>query len=211
MEKIKTLTERERFDMKTRVNPKTGCWDWVATQTIGGYGRFSIRGKPGSAHVASYLIYNGEIPAGLLVRHTCDNAACVNPDHLILGTHADNMQDARSRGRFNGMNAKLTNEQVLGIFNEPGRHHFIAAKWGVSTTTVSHIKTGRHWGYLTEKVVEPNKFCRARKIFDEETVHAIRRAEGSLTSIGKTFGLAIETVSQIRRRVTWASIPEEKE
>lgn len=111
---------------------------------------------------------HGEIPEGLLVCHKCDNPSCVNPDHLFLGTAADNTRDmiqkgrikARgkghgkkrdtwpgTRGEYNG-NSKLTEEQVLSIKHkikqgEPGRT--IAKEYGVSQTLISAINTGKVW------------------------------------------------------------------
>jgi hypothetical protein len=79
-----------------------GCWLWTASFTgkTHKYGQISVRGHIWKAHRLAYLLHNGEIPTGLHVRHTCDNPSCVNPDHLLAGTHQDNMRDAVERGRF---------------------------------------------------------------------------------------------------------------
>ncbi|KJK11726.1 hypothetical protein UB48_26925, partial [Pseudomonas sp. 2(2015)] len=77
------------------------CWDWQAKSRIGDYGVFTVRaGVQRLAHRLSYEIHYGEAPPGrMVVRHRCDNPLCVNPDHLELGTHADNMRDKVRRGR----------------------------------------------------------------------------------------------------------------
>ena len=82
-----------------RVQASEGCWLWSGAPDSGGYGRMSIEGKQTRTHVLSYLLHNGEIPEGMLVRHTCDVPLCVRPDHLILGTPKDNAQDMVERGR----------------------------------------------------------------------------------------------------------------
>ena len=77
------------------------CWHWRGGRNGTGYGTFrfsSARAIP--AHRASYLLFKGDIPAGMQVLHTCDDRLCVNPEHLKLGTHAENMAEAAVRGRI---------------------------------------------------------------------------------------------------------------
>jgi hypothetical protein len=77
-----------------------GCWLWMAHRNPWGYGRFHYtRNKPILAHRAAWRIFRGEIPPGLLVCHSCDNPACVKPDHLWLGTNLDNQRDSKRKGR----------------------------------------------------------------------------------------------------------------
>lgn len=78
----------------------SGCWEWQGSKYKNGYGWMKVFGRSVSAHRYSYELHNGYIPDGLEVRHTCDNRCCINPDHLILGTHQENMQDAVDRGRI---------------------------------------------------------------------------------------------------------------
>ena len=77
-----------------KVNKTEACWLWTGRLDDGGYGRFSQgSGHWTKAHRASYQLYKGEIPDGLLVRHLCNVRRCVNPEHLAIGTHKDNTAD----------------------------------------------------------------------------------------------------------------------
>lgn len=84
-----------------------GCWLWVGGKDPKGYGMYYFKygtdtlpqGKQAKAHRASYILHVGDIPEGMTVRHKCDNPSCVNPSHLVLGTHQQNMDDKVRHGR----------------------------------------------------------------------------------------------------------------
>lgn len=94
---------RVRFDARHMPEPNSGCWLWVGAVDPDGYGNFEYRNTMIGAHRAAWLFYRGPIPKKAHVLHTCDVRCCVNPQHLVLGTHAQNMlhvarRDRRPRG-----------------------------------------------------------------------------------------------------------------
>lgn len=99
-----TGSPEKRFYEKVEMIPFHPCWEWVASRFPSGYGAFDKK----TAHRFSYRIHNGPIPKGLHVRHTCDNRGCVNPKHLAVGTHQDNMDDRTERNRTRNQNTEKT-------------------------------------------------------------------------------------------------------
>lgn len=98
---------RRRLLLRTKIPAsKTGCWLWIARKDKDGYGLLRIDRRPIGAHRISFRIFNGEIPFGVSVLHSCDNPGCVNPEHLFLGTHTDNVRDTCNKKRHR--NQKVT-------------------------------------------------------------------------------------------------------
>ena len=149
------MTVMERFE--TKVKQTDGCWEWTASKTHDGYGKFGLAGRMQGAHRIAYELYVGTIPEGLCVLHRCDNPGCCRPDHLFLGTKTDNARDCINKGRGadrsggkHGM-AKLTEAQVLSIrakHNEGARNIDIAEEYGVSQNHISNVVLRRRWAHI---------------------------------------------------------------
>ena len=135
----------KRFWDKVDVKGPNDCWEWQAGLNNSGYGSFRFNGKIQTAQRASYLLNVGEIPEGMVVRHKCDNRACVNPAHLELGSYSENNQDMVNRDR---RQYKLTIDQVRMIrkrLADGALQKHLAAEYGVSFGLISHIKNDRTW------------------------------------------------------------------
>jgi len=89
----------DRFWSKVAKAGAGDCWPWSASTVRGGYGKFSIESRYVQAHRLSWVLAHGQISGALLVLHRCDNPPCVNPSHLFLGTHLDNVIDMYAKGR----------------------------------------------------------------------------------------------------------------
>lgn len=133
-----------------KVEKTDGCWNWTAAKAGNGYGvlRLSDPRRMVYAHRLSYEMAHGPIPEGEVVRHRCDNPACVNPDHLLLGTQADNVRDAVKRGSHNSGHEILTRDDIPIIrrrLADGELHKDIAADYDVCRATISQIARGANW------------------------------------------------------------------
>lgn len=153
-----TLTQSEisRFMSYVRKDEQTGAWLWMAGKTDSGYGVFWLRGKTTGAHRVSWIIHRGEIPDGMYVCHKYEHLGChnVNPNHLFLGTHTDNVRDAAAKGRTawgqSNAKAKLTNNQSIEIHQSKEKGSVLAARYGVTETVISKIRRGLMWKHATK-------------------------------------------------------------
>lgn len=123
----------------------TGCWLYMRYVNRLGYGLTNYRGKTISAHRLMWRLHNGSIPAGAHVRHTCDTPACINPSHLVLGSHKDNMADRKQRGQYARAGVRLLLHQVRKIRSSTESVDALAAKYGVRPGTIRAIRNGVSW------------------------------------------------------------------
>lgn len=133
----------------------TPCHVWQLAREKAGYGKERRAGRGTLAHRNAWVAANGPIPEGLLVLHRCDNPPCVNPEHLFLGTHADNAADRDTKGRASDRRgerhplAKLTPDRVRAILAEPDTSGVtLARRYGVSRSTVSAVRKRKRWPHI---------------------------------------------------------------
>ena len=150
----------ERFWSKVKTGGPNDCWEWQAFRNTDGYGLVRHEGRMHSAHRISFLLSGRELVDGLEVMHSCDNPACVNPAHLSLGTHQDNMADRIAKGRhlltvYRGEmheSAKLTEQQVVRARAEyrAGRAtpKQLSIQLGLGASATHSMLSGRTWKHL---------------------------------------------------------------
>lgn len=149
------MSQRERFEEKVCPEPMSGCHLWTAGVALTGYGLFRTDSGCHLAHRIAWQMYVGPIPDGMHVCHKCDTRACVNPQHMFLGTRDDNMADMavkrRSAVGSRNKSAKLTESQVMLM-----RQRFAAGEpirslqraFGVSYSTAHNVTCGNTWRHL---------------------------------------------------------------
>lgn len=150
------LKDCDRFDSYLPANrDPSKCWIWEGGKGGDGYGRFWAKGKNLAAHKAAVIRAGGEIPPGKLVTHSCDTPMCVNPAHLIVTTHARNMQDMVARKRHahgeKSPVAVLTEAQCRHIIEqvESGATvRGLALEMGVARSTLRNVAKGFTWRHL---------------------------------------------------------------
>jgi hypothetical protein len=141
----------------SRVRRTGDCWLWQGTVNDDGYGQFAHAGQR-SAHRVAFVITFGYILPGFHVCHRCDNPPCVNPSHLFVATHVDNMYDKTRKGRAlctggeQNRHARLTVEQVIAMRRDylTGGYTYavLGAKYRVSYQQAHRIVTGQRWSSL---------------------------------------------------------------
>ena len=148
----------DRFMASVAPVTESGCWIWTGAVCRGGYGKMGAgmrTGKTVKTHRVAWELFRGPIPDGDNVLHRCDVPSCVNPNHLWIGSHADNVADKILKGRSrNGVlrgemnpQSKLTHEQANAIRADTRNQDQIAADYGISRSNVSSIKRGITWNW----------------------------------------------------------------
>lgn len=175
----------DRFEDKFIPEPNSGCWLWFAGADQHGYGRVRVGSKKDGTRTTaiaprvSWQIYRGD-PAGFHVCHKCDVPACVNPDHLFLGTQTDNMRDCSAKGRTS---RGAAHSAIQKAHQPKGKLHHLYGKPG---------RSGERNGASKLKVSEVIK---------------IRKDKRTLLAIASDYGVSWSVIGQIKRRNTWKHVP----
>ena len=151
-----SLEERVPLFWK-KVEKTPTCWIWTGYRDLHGYGMFAVApSRPEQASRVVWKLTVGSIPQGMSVCHRCDNPPCVRPDHLFLGTHRENMRDARAKGRMrlgeNHPGHKLSAHEIRTIRDLGGSglsHSEIARRFGVSRRLIGGIISRRRWAWVS--------------------------------------------------------------
>ena len=183
------MTPDERFWSKV-AKTDDGCWLWTAGGTKAGYGLFHPSTVKVYAHRYSYVLANGPIPEGMVVRHDCDTPRCVNPAHLRLGTNADNVRDRVQRGRTTRKGAPSGSTCRRG--HERNEANVYRRPDGKISCRVCRVDRDRARG------LKP-----ANRLSDDEarTVAAMYTSgAGSQREVGAMFGITASGVSRVLAR-----------
>ncbi|WJJ60339.1 hypothetical protein [Salmonella phage ST20] len=148
---MKNGTASERL-AELSVTEESGCIRFTGHLDGEGYGRIMVARVKYMAHRLSYSLNNGPIPDGYVVRHKCDNPSCINPEHLEVGTQADNIADKVSRGRqargSGAGRAILTEESVREIRSSPLKVSELSTLYGVSVVSIRNILRRKTWQHV---------------------------------------------------------------
>ena len=158
---VKTIEERfwSKVDKTPGYGPDGDCWFWAGAKNDGGYGKITANGRRAyRAHRLSYELVHGPIPEGQCVLHRCDIRACVRPEHLFLGTVADNNKDTAHKGRIRGGQGKgsahpkaVINERIVEMIwslQQQGLNPTsIAQTLKLNRSTVKNIVYGGYWSH----------------------------------------------------------------
>ena len=147
------LYDIARFFSRVDVAKQTECWFYTGAADSTGYGIFTHNKRKYGAHRFSYILFHGEIPKDMLIRHRCDNPACVNPHHLETGTTFDNIMDRvlrnrSAKGTGNGR-SKLLESDIKKILSDPRSSIQVAPDYGVSNSVILNVRSGKSWGHVS--------------------------------------------------------------
>lgn len=198
------LTENDlaRFHAYQSKGKPDECWEWLASCANHGYGQINIQGNIILAHRLAYYLAHGIIEDGLLVCHKCDNRKCCNPNHLFVGTDADNAQDKMNKGRCGSIAIPFFDEElneICSLRNSGFTHQQLATKFKVSQMTITRLLTKLEGEGKVKKIY----ISRGNKniLLSESQVKEILRLnihEGiSARQLAKSFGVSNTTISKI--------------
>lgn len=191
---------RLRFEEKLSICTDTDeCWLWLGSRNSEGYGNFGVDGKTEKAHRASYRIYRGRIPYGLVIMHSCDNPSCVNPRHLKPGTHQENTIDKYMKGRANHARGERT-----GVNQHPDR-----VRRGPRLSRAGILMGKDHWTFKKPDRISRGMRCCKAKLTDADVIEMRRLfADGTNCHVlAKKYGILANTAYSAVTGDTWTHLP----
>lgn len=207
---------------KIKIDEETGCWMWQAFRNPKGYGMIYYDGRVWLAHRLSFTLHRHNIPGGLCACHSCDTPSCVNPDHIFLGSNADNVQDAVNKGRIpfgeSRSNSKLTDELVMEMVSKYANgatSRELSEEYGIHEAYVPAIIRGKQWKHVQRGGVKsrlrgshPGEKHYASKLTDEQALAAkqLRLSGMAIRAIATRLGVSRQTVSRICSGTRWRHI-----
>lgn len=157
MVNLPKVSPEQLFLEKINKPSDSECWEWAGHLMVNGYGQLTAGARQWTAHRFSYTMHKGKIPDGLIIRHSCHNRKCVNPDHLSTGTMQDNSDDMVKAGRQclgekQGL-SKLVEANIVDIYKmgKEGKYQsYIAREFNIDQSGVSRILSGEYWAHMYE-------------------------------------------------------------
>lgn len=148
--------EKVRFEEYCIPVTESGCILFLGQQSHNGYGRFVSNGRRVAAHRYAWVQAHGPIPSGQMVCHKCDTPACVNLNHLFLGTCKENKRDSMRKGRhsrgrvasYAKGHSVLSEDLAREIFDATGTHQAIADAYGIRRQLVTKVKAKLAWAWI---------------------------------------------------------------
>ena len=209
MFKRKSTVDRFKSYVDKRTDDE--CWPWTGCRNSDGYGSFRVGTKTALAHRASYIAHGKGNPTGMVVRHTCDNRCCVNPHHLVIGTHADNVRDMTERQRQSRGEGHYCARLTAGIVVEARQRrsrgespHTMAKEYGVHYRALQKAIYGETWAHVPGALPRPGKLLTADNVIEARQ----RRLNGeNVYAMAKEYGVKAATLYNAIYGDTWAHVP----
>lgn len=171
-----------------KITSKEGCWLWLKSKTHDNYGLFWLNDKYETSHRVSYKFFRGDIPEGKFVLHTCDNPNCVNPYHLYIGTHQDNMKDRQNRNR-----------QAQG------------EKHGSVTKPEKLSRGENHWTHTNPELTTKGSKNGSAKLNEDDVLELrtlFSTGQHSVTELAKKYNVTHNLISLIVHNKAWKHVNE---